>query len=232
MKKYFITGLVILLPAALTFAVVVFIFNLLTTPFLGIVKSVLDHYDLLETNFLFLSADQLQTFISQLIIIIILFFFTVFLGLVGRQFFFYTLLRLWDYMIHRIPFINTIYKTSQDVIHTIFSSKATAFQRVAMVPFPNPQTRTIGLVTRDKFPNTDGMGDMDLVVVFVPTTPNPTSGFLTLFKREDVVFIDMKVEDAFKFIISCGVLMPSFNAAPQESVIKSSPNISADKISY
>jgi uncharacterized membrane protein len=76
-----------------------------------------------------------------------------------------------------------------------------------MVPYPNADVKSIGLVTRThiRTPRQDG-----LVAVFVPTTPNPTSGFLIMFKEEDIIHLDMKVEDAFKYVISCGVIMTPF----------------------
>src|ERR1700722_9202202 len=106
MKKYFITGLVILLPLALTLAIVVFFVNLLTGPFVEIVKSVLGYYDLLETNFLFISSDKLQKIASQLIILVLLFFTTVGLGMVARWFLFHYFLKLWEYVVHKIPFVS------------------------------------------------------------------------------------------------------------------------------
>lgn len=218
MKKYFVTGLIILLPAALTIAIVAFIFNLLTEPFLGIVKSIFAYYSFLQGGFLFLSADQLQTYLSKIIIIIFLFFSTVLLGLIAHIFFFYYLIRLWDYLIHRIPIINTIYKTCQDMINTLFLSDAKAFQQVVLVPFPNKDANSIGFVTCATLPPIGGLQDLDRVVVFVPTTPNPTSGFLTLYKKEDLVYLDMKVEDAFKFIISCGVIMVPFSKVTEAQI--------------
>lgn len=210
MKKYFVTGLVILLPATLTLAVIIFIFNLLTDPFLGLSKAILDYYGLASSGFLFLNAEQLQNLISKLLIILVLFGFTVLLGAIGTWFFVHSFLRLWEYALHRIPLVSTIYKACQDVIKTIFGSKTSAFKQVVMVRFPNADTLTIGLVTRDELPGLIHTVGPDLVVVFVPTTPNPTSGFLTIFKKEDVIPLDMKVEDAFKYIISCGVIMAPF----------------------
>ncbi len=210
MKKYFVTGLVILLPLTLTLAVVGFIFNLLTEPFLGISKTILDYYGLLDKGFLFLSAHQLQTVFSQILILIVLFIFTVLLGLIARWFFFHYIIRFWESLIHRIPFISTIYKTCQDVIKTIFATKNNAFKQVVMVHFPNPETRTIGLVTREGLPGAGPSIGSNLLVVFVPTTPNPTSGFLTIVKKEDVVYLDMSIEDAFKYVISCGMIMSPF----------------------
>ena len=147
MKKYFFTGLAILLPLALTIAILSFIFNFLTEPFVGIVRDILDHLGLLEAKFLFLSAPQLQTLFSRVIILVLLFFFTIFLGIVARWFFVRFLLKWWDALLHRIPFVSSIYKTCQDVIKTMFASKTKSFKQVVLVPFPSQESKSVGLVT-------------------------------------------------------------------------------------
>lgn len=205
MKKYFITGLVILLPLALTLAIVIFFINLLTGPFVEMVKSILGHYDLLERNFLFISADQVQKYVSQIIILALLFFCTVGLGFIGRMFLFHYFLKLWEYVVHKIPFVSSIYRTCQDVIKTIFASETNSFKQVVLVPFPSTENLAIGLLTRDNLPTVGNMNG-PLTAVFVPTTPNPTSGFLMMFRESDLLFLDMKVEDALKYVISCGVI--------------------------
>lgn len=215
MKKYFITGLIILLPLALTIAIVAFVFNFLTTPFIGLVKNILHYFGLLDTNFFFIPAQQLQIGVSKVVILLLLFFFTVFLGIVGRWFIIHYLLKMWDYLIHKIPFVNKIYKTCQDIIQTLFTSKTNAFKQVVMVPFPTATTYSIGLLTRDTMPGIPSGGTDNFVAVFVPTTPNPTSGFLIMFREQDILYMDMSVEDAFKFVISCGVI-----ASPMKTVTK------------
>jgi uncharacterized membrane protein len=214
-KKYFITGLVILLPLALTIAIVVFIFNLLTTPFLGVVKTVFDRYDLFETGFLFFKADQLQSFIAQLLILVSLFLLTVGLGFIARWFFFRSLLKIAEFIVRHIPLVSSIYKTCQDVIKTIFTSKTKSFKQVVIVRFPNPETCSIGLITRESMPSLKDTNYSDAVAVFVPTTPNPTSGFLVMCKPDDLIYLDMRVEDAFKYVISCGMILPSFTTITQ-----------------
>lgn len=223
MKKYFVTGLVILLPVMLTLVILIFIFNLLTAPFLEFTKAALGRYDVLKDGLFFLSADQLQHYVSQILILCTLFFFTVFLGLIARWVFFHYLVRVWDFVLHRIPIVNTIYKAFQDVINTIFTSKTTAFKQVVMVRFPNPDTYTMGLITRDHLPGFEHTIGDNLVLVFVPTTPNPTSGFLTIFKKDEVVYLDMKVEDAFKYIISCGMISTPFKTYPIQDISSKKP---------
>lgn len=224
MKKFFITGLVILLPVALTLAIVIFIFNLLTVPFLGMVKTVFERYDLFSHGFLFFDADQLQTFVAQLLILACLFFITVVLGLIARWFFFRSLLKVAEYLVNHIPFVSTIYNTCQDVIKTIFTSKNKSFKQVVLVRFPNPHSYSIGLITREEIPCLQGTTHHDSVAVFVPTTPNPTSGFLVMYKQTDLIYLNMKVEDAFKYIISCGLLSPTFSQMTKEEALEALAN--------
>jgi uncharacterized membrane protein len=223
MKKYFVTGVVILLPLAVTIAIIAFLVNLLTDPFLELSKAILSYFNIGENGFLFFSGDQLRRFASKLVILLILFFFTVFLGFIARWFFIHKLIQLWDYVIHRIPLVSTIYKTCQDVINTIFASKTNSFKQVVLVPFPSPETRSIGLVTRDNVPFPDS-NTGNLVTVFVPTTPNPTSGFLMLFEEKDLTYLDMKVEEAFKYVISCGVIPTPFNAVSKTKSLEANQN--------
>lgn len=208
MKKYFITGLVILLPLTLTVGVILFIANLLTAPFVGVVGKLLNHFHLLERGFLFLSAEDVRLYVSQFLVILFLVCFTTLLGFLARLFFFSSLLKLWDYILHRIPFVRTIYKTSQEVIQTILSSQGGSFKQVVLVHFPNADTQSIGFVTKENLPLMSEEAGGSLVGVFVPTTPLPTAGFLLIYREEELVYLDMKVEEAFKYIISFGVIMP------------------------
>lgn len=218
MKKYFVTGLVILLPIALTLAIVVFIFNFLTEPFAGAVKAIFDRFGIFSGGFLFLTADQIQQLVSQVLILIFLFFATVALGVIARGVFVYYLLHFGESVLIRIPLINTIYKTSRDVIKTMFTSSTQSFKQVVLVPFPSPEVYAVGLVTRDKLPSTDP-SYAERVAVFVPTTPNPTSGFLMMYRPDEIIFLDMRVEDAFKFVVSCGVISTPFKVAPKLPVV-------------
>lgn len=215
MKKYFLTGLIILLPLALTLAIVAFLFNLLTVPFLGLVTSVFEHYHFFESGLFFLNADHIQTFVAQLLILGIIFLIVLGLGFFARWLFLHTVIKYTEGMVKRIPLVRAIYQTCQEVIETLFKSKTQSFKQVVLVPFPNPETFSLGFVTRETlptFPNTD---QAETVVVFVPTAPNPTSGFIMMFKASEVHYIDMKVKEAFKTIISCGVIYPDFKVVPK-----------------
>ena len=214
MRKYFATGVVVLLPLALTFWIVSFIIGVLTTPFLGVAEALLKAIGLHDVSFLFLSSDQILYYSSTLLILLFLFGLIIGIGAIGRHFFFKYLMKIGDSILHKIPVISTVYKTSQELISTILTTSNKSFKQVVMVPFPSAESWSIGLVTRD---------DLELedrIAVFVPTTPNPTSGFLVMFSRSEVVPLDMKVDEALRYIISCGVLMTPLKKG--ETLAKSS----------
>lgn len=203
MKRYFVTGLVLLLPVALTLIIVLFVFNLLTEPFVGFTSDALRHLGLTY-------SDTLLFIISRLLIVLVLFGLTVLLGLLGHMVLARFFFGLWESLLNRIPLVRSIYKTTQDVTSTLFTNSSRSFKQVVLVRFPNEHTHSVGFVTRDDINDLPAeLGK--LIAVFVPTTPNPTSGFLMLYSPSDVIFLDMTVEDALKYVISCGVIASPFN---------------------
>ena len=208
LKKHFITGLVILLPLVITVAVIVFLVNFLTEPFIGGVSLILSKFHFTNQGFLFLSSQQLLRYEAKILILIVLFVFTLGLGILTQWFLVNFFFRMGDQILRRIPIVNTVYKTTQDIIKTLFVSDKSAFKQVVMVPFPRPDVYALGLIARDSPKICSKTVDEELVSVFIPTTPNPTTGFLLMFKRSDLILVDMKTEEALKYIISCGVIIP------------------------
>lgn len=211
MKKYFITGLVILLPLAVTIAIAAFVVNFLTQPFVGLVSRSLKEFHIINQGFLFLSPDQLILYGSQFLILIGLFIVTVALGMIARWFFFKSLITYSDKLLHRIPVVNKVYKTSQEIIKTLFATDKNAFKQVVMVPFPQQGTYVVGLVSRDSPKECTETAGERLISVLIPTTPNPTTGYLLMYRESDVTYLDMKPEEAIKYIVSCGVIVPEEN---------------------
>ena len=204
------TGLVMLLPLALTLWIISSLIHWLTEPFVGIAERILSAVGLIGTPILFISAENVLLGLSQLLVLAALFGFIILIGAIGRHFFFRYLIRLSDAVLHKIPVISSVYKTSQELIQTLLTTDNRAFKQVVLVPFPNADCLSIGLVTRE------GPAAPHLIPVFVPTTPNPTSGYLIMFDRSKVTPLDMTVEEAFRYIISCGVLITntSFSSTP------------------
>jgi len=218
-KRYFLTGLAILLPLALTTVIVVFLVNFLTRPFLGLVEDLLGPLPLIKNGFWFLSGKQILQYGGRFFILLMLFGFTVLLGVIGRWFLIHSLFKFGDEILHRIPVVNKVYKTSQEVINTLFSDKTQSFKQVVLAPFPNSSSYCLGLLTRESPPACREITNENLVSVFLPTTPNPTSGYLLMFRKSELKYLDMKVEDAVKFIISCGVIYPGSSEPINEEML-------------
>jgi uncharacterized membrane protein len=206
MKKYFLTGLVTLLPLALTIAVVTFMINLLTKPFIGIATELFSH--LAIPSFGIFTSEQVITAISQLIILMALFLFTFLLGMVARWFLFHSLLKGGDRILYRIPLVNKVYKTTKDIIQTLFTSKKDSFKQVVMIPFPTKHCYCLGLITRQAPKTCQESSKTVMVTVFIPTTPNPTTGYLLVCPSSELIHLQMKSEDAIKYIVSCGAIQP------------------------
>lgn len=211
MKKVFFAGLVTLLPIAITFWVISFIVQFLTSPFIGIVTSLLTSFPTIAHH---IPLQAIKT-ISHILILIALFLFLVFLGSIARFFFLKSLIRVGDRILNKIPLVGKIYKTSKEIVHSLFNPKGSSFKQVVLFPFPYPGSFTIGLIasaapsTKEE---TDPMRE-DLVAVFVPTTPNPTTGYLTMCPKKDLIYLEMSSEAALKYIVSCAVILPNVEKA-------------------
>lgn len=217
MKKDFLAGLALLLPVVLTIIIVRLCVNLLTKPFLGFVTALVYRYEWLALPPAYLPPEGVTLFITKMLVILSLFGLLLAMGFLARIFIVHSLLKVADKILHQIPLINRFYKTIQEVMHTLFRTESPAFSQVVLVPFPHPHSYSVGLITKNSLPEGTDPKMRDLISVFVCGTPNPAMGFMLLFKRNQLIFIDMKVEDAMKFIISCGVMYTGFN--------KSSPTI-------
>ena len=125
------------------------------------------------------------------------------IGRAGRNYLGRKAIELTDRALMRVPLLNKIYGTVKQVNES-FSSNKTSFKQVVVVAFPSPRSRSVGFVTGEQH----GLGGEKLLSVFIPTTPNPTSGFLVLVPESEVVKLDMSVADGIKFIISLGAIYP------------------------
>lgn len=206
MRKSFLTGLVFLLPVAVTIVLVMFIVDVLTQPFLGIMEHFLSQFPSIKRNILFFHPDQVLRILSQVTILVLLFFFTVIVGIIARWFFFKWIIKIGDHVIHRIPLINKLYKTLKEMIQTIFSTQANAFRQVVLVPFPNSSVYSVGLIAKQAPEVCRDLKGEDLMTVFVPTAPNPTTGYLMMYPKKNIILTEMPVEDAVKYVVSCGVI--------------------------
>lgn len=219
-KRYFLTGLAFLLPIVLTIWIIIFVINLLTRPFQQLTEGILSRCDLLEKPFLFLSAEQFFEVVSKGLIIVILISITFFLGFLAKIFVVSTFIRFSNAIMLKIPIVNKIYKAVQDVVHTLLQEKRQSFSQVVFVPFPDKDSYSIGMVTRECLDKNSEEVHAGLISVFVPAAPNPTMGFMLFLRREDLIFVDMKVDDALCSIISCGVIFNQPKIKHENTIFK------------
>lgn len=216
MRKNLLSGLAILLPLAVTVFVFVFLVDLLTTPFLEHVKDLIKFFG--ENYVDFEKHKTTLILLSRTIILVALFLAVLLLGFLGKRIFFHYFMKMIHRWMMKIPLINKIYKGTRDIIMALLSEDKKIFSRVVTVPFPNEHSKTIGLVTGNAPINLDTAehkkelpAENQLKSVFVATSPHPLSGFLLLTEEKYLKRVDFTVEDAFKYLISCGVYTPDIS---------------------
>lgn len=209
MKKYFITGLAVILPILLTLLIVQLLLKLLTAPFVGIIELIFNALTHAEWLPKALNSPDLIRVVSQILLLFLLFLSTVFVGFLGRLFLVNTLFQLGDRLIHAVPFANKIYKAVQDVIKNLMNQDTPSFSQVVQVPFPHERALVLGFITKEEEKVVEAHRSQTHVSVFVPGTPNPMMGFVLLVPADKVQRLDLTVEQAVKFIVSCGVISPT-----------------------
>lgn len=200
MKKYFLTGLVTLLPLAVTIWVVHFFVDFLTKPFIGLFS--------LLTDKLPIQSPKLVTTLTQIFILAVLFALTFVIGFTGRRFFFTQIIRLGDRLLTKIPLVNKVYKTTKDIVNSLFGSKEKSFKQVVLLQFPYPGAYCIGLIAKESPQTCSDAENKELFSIYIPTTPNPSTGFLVMCEKKDLILLDMKTEEAIKYVVSCAVIQP------------------------
>ncbi len=124
-------------------------------------------------------------------------------GFVGRFF-----IRLGDWIVKKMPVISTVYSLLKQVFETFLSNKNQAFSQVVLLEYPRKGIWILGFVSTETGGEVKKIMNKEMLNVFIPTTPNPTSGFLIFVPKEDVVFLQMTVEEGLKFVISGGIVAP------------------------
>jgi len=123
-----------------------------------------------------------------------------------------TLLKTGERLVNRMPVVRTIYGALKQVLETVLSQSSNSFRQAVLVEYPRRGIWTMAFVTGDTEGEVAERLDDEMINIYVPTTPNPTSGFLLMVPRRDLIFLDMPVEDAAKYIISIGVIAPEVKA--------------------
>ena len=192
-RRTLIAGLLILLPLFITYVLIAFLVNIFTGVGAPLVTGLLRLFGLEDLAYPLVLAVN---FLLSLAVIFLL-------GLVGANILGQQLLGSFEGLLLRLPLVKTIYSSAKQMIET-FQGPGRSFQRVVLLQYPRQGLWSIGLVATERADNLNLVPGNRVLSVFVPTTPNPTSGYLVIVSPEDVVDLDFSVEDAFKFIVSGG----------------------------
>ena len=194
MKKYLITGLLIWIPLVITIWVLATIVETLD-------RTLLLLPDHVRNDSWLLKHVPGMGVVMTLVIVFVT-------GVFAANFIGERLVRLWNAILHRIPFVSSIYSSVKQVSDTLFSSSGEAFRKAVLVQWPHEGMWTIGFLTGSAGGEVASHLREDYLSVYVPTTPNPTGGYFVLVARKDVIDLDMSVDQALKYIISMGVVAP------------------------
>tara|TARA_Y100000741_G_scaffold122044_1_gene91824 strand:- start:1046 stop:1672 length:627 start_codon:yes stop_codon:yes gene_type:complete len=187
LRNYFITGIVVLVPIGIT---------LYLTKFFISVSSKLIPYNLNPNNYLPYAIPGLEILLSVIFITIIG---GISLSFIGKR-----ILKFVNDLFKRIPILRTIYSAIGQMTESLAPNKANNKKSVVLIQYPRKGSWAVGFATKDNKGEISKKTNSELVNVFVPTTPNPTSGFLLMFPKDEVIYLDMSFEEASKFIVSAG----------------------------
>jgi len=190
LRNYFFAGVIVLVPMAFTLYLTIFLIN---------ISSNLIPEEINPNNYLPFSIPGLEILLSIIFITIIG---GLSLSFIGKK-----ILQLINDLLKKIPFLRTIYSAIGQMTESFTSNKKRK-KSVVLVQYPRKGIWAVGFATKDNRGEITKKANVKLVNVFVPTTPNPTSGFLLMFPKNEIIYLDMSFEEASKFIVSAGTSVP------------------------
>lgn len=194
LRRYLIAGLLVWLPLAVTVLLVKFLIDLMDQTLL-VLPDAWHPEAVLGFN-----IPGLGLLLSLVVLLVTGMIVT---NLLGRS-----MVVVWEGLLTRIPVVRTIYSASKQLTETLFSGTGKSFRKVVLVQYPRPGLWTLGFLTGEAAAEAAARTGRDLVNIFVPTTPNPTSGFFLMVPREELVELDMPVDAGIKLILSAGAVAP------------------------
>jgi uncharacterized membrane protein len=200
LRRYLIAGLLVWLPIVVTVLILKFLIDLVDRTLLllpaMVQPEILIGFRIPGLGFLLSGVVLLLTGM-------------VVTNLLGRN-----MVKVWEGLLARIPVVRAIYSASKQLTETLFSGTGKSFRKVVMVRYPHSGTWTLAFLTGDGMAEANRKTGRDLVNIFVPTTPNPTSGFFLMVPREDMIELDMPVDVGIKLILSAGAVSPESRPEP------------------
>jgi len=205
-KTNFLSGLLVALPIIISMALAWWVFNLLTVHLTSFLQQQPFFRDTIYANG---SENWAFTFLLRVISLFIALFSIYFIGLIGRNYFGKRFFHFWENLITQIPIVRVIYGTIRQIMDTILSDKSHMFSKVVLVEYPRKGVYVIGFITADGSREINQVINKEkITTVFVPTTPNPTSGFLIFVPEDEMHILSMSVTEGMQLVISGGSVIP------------------------
>jgi uncharacterized membrane protein len=196
-----IAGLLVIIPIGLTYIVMAFVIGKLDQLMAPVVTWMILHLNLpLPQDFHLPGLG---------FILICLFIFII--GLVTANILGKQLVRIWDYLMHQVPFVRGIYMTIKKVVVAVSRPGKSPFQQMVLVRYPHPSSRMIGLISCEEYGEVSDRTGEDLVNVFLPLLPNVTLGFMLILPRDQIVPLKMTREEGIKYLMSFGIVVPEMD---------------------
>ncbi len=126
-------------------------------------------------------------------------------NIVGRS-----MVGLWESMLDRIPVVRSVYSAAKNFAEIVFSDSGQSFKKVLLIEYPRKGIYSLAFQTATNLGEVQGRTGEEMICTFVPTTPNPTSGYIIILPKKDIIELDMEIDEALKMIISLGVVVPSW----------------------
>jgi uncharacterized membrane protein len=203
LRNYLIAGLLIWIPILITFWVVRFLSRILDQSLLLLPPS-------------WRPEALVGTYVPGVGIILSLVLLVV-TGITVRNLFGGQIVAGIEGLVRRIPVIGAVYSGAKTFSETVLTDKGKSFKQVVMVEFPRAGIYSVGFITSEELEEVQARTAEDVVCVFVPTTPNPTTGFIVMVPRNKVISLDMTVDEAFRMLLTLGVVVPKWKNKPQET---------------
>lgn len=199
LRGWFLTGLLVTAPVMLTIYITFLFVNIIDSNVNALIPAPLR--EMIEIKAPFIGSLPGLGLVAGLIVITLI-------GAIAAGFFGRWLIRVGEGILNRMPVVRTIYGASKQILETVLTTQSNAFREVVLVEYPRTGLWVVGFVTSPTQGEIKTKLSDETVNVFVPTTPNPTSGFLLFCPVKDLVYLDMGVEDAVKLVVSGGIVTP------------------------
>lgn len=195
LKKYFITGLLIWIPLAITVWVLALIVRTMDQSLLLLPTAIRPEA---------LLGIYIPGIGALLTIVVVLLTGLVTTNIIGQR-----MVRFWESLLARIPVVKSIYYSVKQISDTLFSGNGEAFRKVLLVRYPHPEAWSVAFQTGVPACEVARCSDEEMISVFIPTAPSPVNGFFFFVRKQDTVELDMSIDDALKYIVSMGVVAPT-----------------------